>query len=67
VISGEPITCFGSGKAGFAVGRSVLAAKAACKTSDCEVTWSFWTAWFGWFFLAFAGGLGPEKLLILLR
>jgi len=33
VISGEPIISFGSGKTGLAVGRRVLAAKAACKTS----------------------------------
>jgi len=66
LISGEPIICFGRGKAGFAVGRRVLAAKAACKKSRLRGHLAFLDSVVRLGF-AFAGGLGPEKLLIMLR
>jgi len=49
LISDEPIICFGSGKADFAVWRRVLEAKAAaCKKSRLQGHLFFWPAWFGW-------------------
>jgi len=65
LISGEPVSCFESGKARFAAGRRMLAAKAACKNPALQTNLVLDSVVRVGF--AFAGRLGPEKVLMLLR